>query len=91
MDLFIENQPELCSRVGLDCGTCIQCCASTTATVCQDLQPSGAHRLFFQLYPSRGCHPMAEAFVRAYQEAVKPSKLPKLVAQSARISAAAAA
>jgi hypothetical protein len=88
MDLFAENRPETCAGLGLDCGTCVQRCASTTAAVCQDLLPSGAHRIFLQLYPSTACHPMAEAFVRAYLEAVTPS-MP--VMRSARASAAAAA
>jgi hypothetical protein len=88
MDLFLENRPETCSNLGLDCGTCVGRCASTTAAVCQDLQPSGAHRIFLQLYPSPACHPMAEAFVRAYLEAVTPS-MP--VMRTARASAAAAA
>jgi hypothetical protein len=88
MDLFAENRPETCSNLGLDCGTCVQRCASTTAAVCQDLLPSGAHRIFLQLYPSTACHPMAEAFVRAYLEAVTPS-MP--VMRPARASAAAAA
>jgi hypothetical protein len=63
MDLFIENRPETCSNLGLDCGTCVQRCASTTAAVCQDLQPAGAYKVFLQLYSSPACHPMAEAFV----------------------------
>ncbi len=88
MDLFTENGPEFCSSVGLDCGTCIQRCAATTAAVCQDLQPYGAHRVFFELYPSPGCRPMAEAFVQAYLDAVTPSK-PML--RATRVSAAAAA
>jgi hypothetical protein len=88
MDLFAENGPEFCSSVGLDCHTCIQRCASTTAAVCQDLQPYGAHRVFLQLYPSPGCHPMAQAFVEAYQDAVTPSKS---VMRAERVSAAAAA
>jgi hypothetical protein len=88
MDLLTENRPETCIDLGLDCGTCVQRCASTTAVVCQDLQPYGAHKVFLQLYPSPACHPMAEAFVRAYQEAVTPS-MP--VMRTARASAAAAA
>ena len=88
MDLFAENRPETCAGLGLDCGTCIERCASTTAAVCHDLLPSGAHKIFLQLYPSPGCHPMAEAFVRAYQEAVTPS-MP--VMRAVRASAAAAA
>jgi hypothetical protein len=88
MDLFAENRPETCAGLGLDCGTCVRRCASATAAVCQDLLPSGAHRIFFQLYPSPACHPMAEAFVRAYQDVVTPS-MP--VMRTARASAAAAA
>jgi hypothetical protein len=72
MDLLIENRPEICSNLGLDCDTCVQRCASTTAMVCQDLQAYGAHRVFLQLYPSPACHPMAADFVRAYQDAVTP-------------------
>jgi hypothetical protein len=37
--------------------------------------------MFFQLYSSPGCHPMAYAFQRAY-DAAAPSK-PMLVAASA--------
>ena len=88
MDLVTENQPETCSDLGLDCGTCIQRCASTTAAICPDLQPAGVHRMFFQLYSSPGCHPMAHAFMRAYDDAATPSK-PMVVA--ARAGAAAAA
>ena len=88
MDLVTENQPETCSNLGLDCGTCIQRCASTTAAICPDLEPAGVHRMFFQLYASPGCHPMAHAFMRAYDDAATPSK-PMMVA--ARASAAAAA
>jgi hypothetical protein len=88
MDLFAENRLETCVDLGLDCGTCVQRCASTTAAVCPDLQAYGAHKVFLQLYQSPACHPMAEAFVQAYQEAVTPS-MP--VMRSARASAAVAA
>ena len=88
MDLVTENQPETCSNLGLDCGTCIQRCASTTAAICPDLEPAGVHRMFFQLYASPGCHPMAHAFMRAYDEASAPS-MPMIAV--ARASAAAAA
>ncbi len=88
MDLVAENGPETCASLGLECGACIQRCASTTAGICQSLQPSGIQRVFFQLYTSPGCHPMSQAFLRAYQEAVTPAK-PMAVA--GRISAAAAA
>jgi len=88
MDLFTENRPETCAGLGLDCGTCVQRSAATTASICQDLQPYGAHKVFLQLYTSPACHPMAEAFVRAYHEAMTPS-MP--VMRCARVSAAAAA
>src|ERR1700677_3854932 len=88
MDLVTENQPETCSNLGLDCGTCIQRCASTTAAICPDLQPAGVHRIFFQLYSSPACHVMAHAFMRAYDDAVTP---PKPMVVVARVSAAAAA
>jgi hypothetical protein len=88
MDFATENRPETCSSLGLDCGSCIQRCAATTAAICPGLQPSGVHRMFFQLYSSPGCHPMAHAFMRAYAEADTPSK-PMVTA--ARASAAAAA
>jgi hypothetical protein len=88
MDLVIENQPETCSNLGLDCGTCVQRSASTAAVICPDIQPSGVHRIFFQLYSSPGCHPMAHAFMRAYGDAATRSK-PMVVA--ARATAAAAA
>ena len=88
MELFAENRPETCAGLGLDCGTCVQRCATTTAAICQDLQPYGAHKVFHQLYPSAACHPMAEAFVRAYQEAVTPA-MPVMRSAHARAAAAA--
>jgi hypothetical protein len=88
MDFATENQPETCSSLGLDCGTCIERCASTTAAICPSLQPGGVHRMFFQLYPSQGCQPMAHAFMRAYHDAAMASR-PMVIA--ARAGAAAAA
>jgi hypothetical protein len=88
MDLVTENRPETCSSLGLDCTTCVQRSAATAAAICPDLQPAGVHRIFFQLYASPGCHPMAHAFMRAYEHAGTPSK-PMVVA--ARATAAAAA
>jgi hypothetical protein len=82
MDFAIENQPDTCSSLGLECGVCIQRCAATTAAICPDLQPAGVHRMFFQLYSSPGCHPMAYTFQRAYDAASVPSK-PMMVAASA--------
>jgi hypothetical protein len=88
MDLVSENRPETCATLGLDCASCVQRCASTTAAICPDLQLAGVQRLFLQLYASPGCHPMAHAFARAYEEATTPSKP---IAAVTRASAAAAA
>lgn len=87
MDLLTDNGPETCSAVGLECGSCIERCAAATAVVCPNLEPAGVHRVFFQLYPSPGCQPMAYAFAHAYKEANAPSKR---VAAVARANAAAA-
>jgi hypothetical protein len=88
MDLVTENRPETCSSLGLDCASCIQRSASTSAAICPGLQPAGVHRIFFQLYSSPGCHPMAHAFMRAYSDAGTPSK-PMVVAVRATAAAAA--
>lgn len=89
MDFATENRPETCSSLGLECSSCIERCASTTASICPELQPSAVHRMFFELFPSPGCHPMAFAFQRAYDAAVTPSK-PMAVAARAGAAAAAA-
>lgn len=87
MDLATDNRPETCASLGLECGSCIERCAATTAVICPNLEPAGVHRVFFQLYPSPGCHPMAYAFARAYGEANAPLKK---IAAVARATAAAA-
>ena len=69
MDLMTENCPETCSSLGLDCGTCIHQAAATVAKICRTGEPHGIQRIFFQLYPSPACHPMAHAFELAYGEA----------------------
>ena len=73
--LFQENRPENCMQVGLDCRTCIQRSAAATARVCTGLAPAGIQQVFFQLYPSNGCSPMADAFVAVYIEAGSLSQL----------------
>jgi hypothetical protein len=88
MDLVTENRPETCSSLGLDCGTCIQRAASTSAAICPDLQPAAIHRIFFELYSSPGCHSMAHAFMRAYDDATTPAK-PMVAAVRATAAAAA--
>jgi hypothetical protein len=87
MDLVTDNRPETCSSLGLQCSSCIERCAATTAVICPDLDPAGVHRVFFQLYPSQGCQPMGYAFARAYAEADAPRKR---LAAVARANAAAA-
>jgi hypothetical protein len=67
MDLLIENSPETCLSLGLDCGTCIHQAAATVARISR-LEPHGVQQIFFQLYPSPGCRPMAHAFELAYRE-----------------------
>jgi hypothetical protein len=88
MHQLTENRPETCFSVGLDCGECVRHSATTVAAICQGLQPAGIHQIFFQLYPSTGCHPMAQAFERAYAEMSTPSKP---MARASRADAAAAA
>ena len=68
MDLLIENSPETCSSLGLDCGTCIHQTAATVAKIRRAAEPHGVQQIFFQLYPSLGCRPMAHAFELAYRE-----------------------
>jgi hypothetical protein len=68
MDQLDENRPEICSALGLDCGTCIHSAAASVARICHDLDGRGVQQIFVQLYPSSGCQPMARAFELAYQE-----------------------
>ena len=67
MELLVENSPETCSSLGLDCGTCIHQAAATVAKISR-LEPNGVLKIFFQLYPSPGCRSMAHAFEMAYRE-----------------------
>ena len=53
MDLLIENSPETCLSLGLDCGTCIHQAAATVAKISR-LEPHGIQQIFLQLYPSPG-------------------------------------
>jgi hypothetical protein len=68
MDLLTENRPETCLSLGLDCGSCVHQSAATVAKVCRGLEAHGVQQIFFQLYPSPGCRPMARAFELAYHE-----------------------
>jgi len=68
MDFLVENKPETCAELGLACRDCVRAAAASVASVCQDMEPVGAQRVFFQLFPSPGCHPMAQAFELAYRE-----------------------
>jgi hypothetical protein len=84
MDLLAnENWPESCSTLGLDCGTCTRKAASSVASICGGLDPQGVKQIFFQLYSSPGCRPMAQAFELAYQEATAPIGIAALAAAAA--------
>jgi hypothetical protein len=84
MDSFAnENCPETCSTLGLDCDTCARKAASSVASICGGLDPQGLKQVFFQLYCSPGCRPMAQAFELAYQEATAPIELAALATAAA--------
>jgi hypothetical protein len=68
MELLLENGPETCSSLGLDCATCVHSAAASVAGICCGLESPGIQQIFLQLYPSPGCRPMARAFELAYQE-----------------------
>ena len=74
MDLVFENNPQTCTALDLDCGTCVHQAAASVAVVCRDLDPAGAQQIFFQLYPSPGCRPMAQAFALAYGDLSNTAK-----------------
>jgi len=69
MELMLESTPETCLALGLECGACVHKGAASVASICTGLDPFGAQQLFFQMYSSPGCRPMAPAFVLAYSEA----------------------
>ena len=74
MDLFTDPNPEFCTHIGLDCGSCIRRSAASVAAICRGLEAPGARQVFFQLYASPACHPMAQAFAVAYQESSDSQK-----------------
>lgn len=83
MDLLLSDHcPETCSAVGLDCGTCMRKAAANIAQICGGLDAQGVHQIFFQLYPSPGCRPMAPTFESFYRE-VAPPHLPRLAIAAA--------
>jgi hypothetical protein len=66
--LTFEYSPEMCMSFGLDCRTCICKSAATLACICLGLSAEGAVKVFFEIYPSIGCRPMADPFQLAYLE-----------------------
>ena len=74
MDLLTENSPETCSSLGLDCGTCVHQAAAMVGKICRTLDPNGVQQIFFQLFTSPGCRPMAQAFELAYRESANTHK-----------------
>jgi hypothetical protein len=81
--LVSENRPETCSALGLDCGSCVRKAASSVASICGGLDPQGVRQLFFQLYASPGCGPMAQEFELAYEERMIPMAKPALATAAA--------
>lgn len=81
--LVSENRPETCSTLGLDCGTCVRKAASSVASICGGLEPQGVRQLFFQLYSSPGCGPMAQTFELEYQERATPMAISALASAAA--------
>jgi hypothetical protein len=81
--LVMENRPETCSTLGLECGTCVRKAASSVASICGGLDPQGVRQVFFQLYASPGCRPMAQAFELAYQENATPMAISALATAAA--------
>ncbi len=84
MDLLVvENRPETCLNVGLDCGTCMRKAASSVAAICEGLSSQGLIRIFFEMYPSQACHPMAPVFESSYREATTCECEPVLASAAA--------
>jgi hypothetical protein len=79
----MENWPETCSTLGLDCGSCTRKAASSVASICGGLDSQGVRQIFFQLYSSPGCRPMAQAFESAYQEATTPIQIAAMATAAA--------
>ncbi len=68
--LQVENSPEACAAVGLECRQCIQSSAASVARVCSSMQEAGVRNVFFQIYPAAACSAMLPAFQRVYAEAI---------------------
>jgi hypothetical protein len=84
MDLLMDdNQPESCSRLGLDCGTCMRNAASSVASICRGMNSEGLRQIFFQMYPSAGCRPMEHVFHATYWEATAALGEPVLATAAA--------
>ncbi|HME06159.1 MAG TPA: hypothetical protein VKG25_03880 [Bryobacteraceae bacterium] len=68
--LQVENNPEACAAVGLECRQCIQSSAASVARVCNGMQEANVRSVFFQIYPAAACSVMLPAFQRVYAEAI---------------------
>jgi len=67
--LLVDNSPEVCATVGLECHICIQTSAASVARVCGEMQEAAVRGVFFQIYPAAACSSMLPAFQRGYAEA----------------------
>ena len=72
--LWDDNRPETCLSLGLDCRTCVHKSAATVASVTPGLGMAGAHQMFFHIFSSPGCAPMAIAFAQSYVDAEAASR-----------------
>jgi hypothetical protein len=68
--LMVENSPEACAAVGLDCRQCILGTATCVARVCSGMQEAQVRTVFFQLYPAAACSAMLSAFQLTYAESI---------------------
>jgi hypothetical protein len=65
--------PQICKKLGVECGSCVEARAHAVARISPGLSPAEAARLFVTLYPSPGCAPMRDTFLLNYREEIEVS------------------
>ena len=68
-DEFVRS-PESCSRLGLECRSCISEAARQMAGASPELTPAGAVKLFKIMYEQPSCRSMQNTFLHAYQQSI---------------------
>ncbi len=68
----MDRQLPHCREEQLTCYECVAHAAASLATIASEINGSAVRQLFFAMYPSEPCLPMAPAFVQAYQKQRKP-------------------